>query len=462
VESRRAEQSRRIKELESQLAAAELRAAAAVEAAANQLATEQAERASHSANEQPTEFRWSSARGESALHDEVNADGIDDVTSRKSLDESPAGEVAWDRPASAADAWRAAGAEGPTNDSIVERTSEAWSDASALDAVADEPNPWAKKASSQVAIDASTFGEDDSASLVQQPVDEAPSIEQSSTHEQVTKQPEVLFASPVFAKPEEPKSEISPKAKPEPVSFIERYSHLLEEDSTAGEAKPERPNPLAQALPLAPAVARSEEAVLAPKKSEEEDSIEQYMAKLLQRVRGDSDGGKAAREQPTRMPLNAPAAQPAPTVTTAPENRLESDTNASDAQPAERGEMVKRRVSSPAPATDLGALRALANETARLAISRHELRKLRRNAVTKVIVSTLAGVTSLWLMLDSEDWRTMQFITACVALMVAVYWAGETFRTLINSMRIKPYEGPDAEAGSAMALPIDVESDVQR
>ena len=81
------------------------------------------------------------------------------------------------------------------------------------------------------------------------------------------------------------------------MSFIERYSHLLEEDGAAGEVKPERANPLAQALPIAPAIARPEEAILAPK-SEEEDSIEQYMAKLLQRVRGDSDGGKAAREQP--------------------------------------------------------------------------------------------------------------------------------------------------------------------
>jgi hypothetical protein len=95
----------------------------------------------------------------------------------------------------------------------------------------------------------------------------------------------------------------------------------------------------------------------------------------------------------------------------------------------------------------------LANETARLAISRHELRKLRRNAVTKTIVATLAGMTSLWLMLDSPDWRNVQFLTACGALLVAAYWAAEAFRTLINSMRIKPYEGPEDKA-----LPIDVET----
>jgi hypothetical protein len=107
-------------------------------------------------------------------------------------------------------------------------------------------------------------------------------------------------------------------------------------------------------------------------------------------------------------------------------------------------------------------LRALANESARRAIGRHELRKLRRNAVTKVIVGTLAGVTSLWLMLDSPDWRSVQFITGCLSLLVAAYWAGETYRTLVESLRAGAYDGPEAAVGGTEAfqtpgLPIDVE-----
>ena len=199
------------------------------------------------ASEQPTEFHWSSARAESASHDEVKADGLDDVTSHKSLDESATDEVAWDRPASAADAWHAAEPEVPADDSTEERTNDAWLDASASDAAADEPNPWTTKVSPTAAFDADSFGEDDGASLAQQPVDEEASIEQSSVDEQVAEQPEIAFAEPVFAKPEEPKPETSPKAAPQPVSFIERYSHLLEEDGAAGEAKPERLNQLAQA-----------------------------------------------------------------------------------------------------------------------------------------------------------------------------------------------------------------------
>jgi hypothetical protein len=62
-------------------------------------------------------------------------------------------------------------------------------------------------------------------------------------------------------------------------------------------------------------------------------------------------------------------------------------------------------------------------------------------------------MTSLWLMLDSSDWRNIQFLTACGSLLVAAYWASEAFRTLLHSMRIKPYEGPEEKS----ALPIDVD-----
>jgi hypothetical protein len=108
------------------------------------------------------------------------------------------------------------------------------------------------------------------------------------------------------------------------------------------------------------------------------------------------------------------------------------------------------------PATNLGALRALANETARRDISRHQLKKHRRDARTKVIVSTLAGMTSLWLMLDAPNWRNIQFITACISLLVAAYWAGEAFREMLGSMR-SSYDGPGADEAEDAALPIDVE-----
>jgi hypothetical protein len=454
AESQRNEQSRRIQELESQLAAAEERAAKAAELATTQLATQHAKNASHVTGDEPAEFQWPGARRDSA------------ASSPSSLDESTTGEAAWGRPASAADAWRSAGSEVSTGGDAEERTADAWLNGSESERAAEEPNSWGKKVSPQAPVDASTFGDDDDNSPAEHTAEFTESAQRSPGWNQAAAEPNLECAEPVFAKPEESiqwetKPESGSAGKHEPTSFIERYSHLFAEDDAPSNEKPEQSNELAHARPIAPVIARLEETVAAPAKSEDEDSIEQYMAKLLQRVRGDSEGGKAAREMPSGMPLNAPTAKPAelsaensaPPVTAAPESHWDGQANPLNDQPADSRELMKRRVSSPAPTTNLGALRALANETARMAISRHELRKLRRNAVTKTIVATLAGVTSLWLMLDSPDWRHVQFLTACGALLVAAYWAAEAFRTLLNSMRLAADEGPEDTA-----LPIDVEA----
>jgi hypothetical protein len=122
----------------------------------------------------------------------------------------------------------------------------------------------------------------------------------------------------------------------------------------------------------------------------------------------------------------------------------------------------RQKSSASAPKTDLEALRALANESARRAISRHALRKLRRNALTKTIVASLAGVTSLWLILESPHWRTLQFITACVSLMVAAYWAGQTYRTLLASLREKASDEPEEgleEAAPDLHSPLPIDLD---
>ncbi len=108
------------------------------------------------------------------------------------------------------------------------------------------------------------------------------------------------------------------------------------------------------------------------------------------------------------------------------------------------------------------AFRALANESARRAISTHALQKHRRNAVTKAIVATLAGMTSVFVMLEAPGWIDFQFITAGVALLAAAYWAGQTYGTLVESFRAAAYDGPEELLENLIdpfrpALPIDVE-----
>ncbi len=265
-----------------------------------------------------------------------------------------------------------------------------------------------------------------------------------------------------------------PATKTPPTSFIERYSHLFEEG--AGEnAAPVQLSPRADESAAAPrTIGFASGGVAAANDHDEEESIEQYMAKLMQRVRGESPTAEPAPPTTSRQPAR-PVANMVPNVgdaaspgTRAAANLVEGglqDATASEGDLSTVAvvdwEAIARRAAA-APKADMGALRALANETARRAIGRHELKKHRRDAVTKIIVSLLAGVTSLWLMLDSPSWLDVQFLTACVSLVAAAYWAGGTFRELLESIRAAAYDGPEkpqSDAGSAPqeTLPINVE-----
>src|SRR5262249_24400689 len=150
---------------------------------------------------------------------------------------------------------------------------------------------------------------------------------------------------------------------------------------------------------------------------DDEESIEQYMAKLLERVQGTTSRvppKPAAAEPAVAEPAVAEAQLPQDSVVVAarqPES--ESPQPMSEAE-ADR-ELATWRANENRPvtvvsSTDLGALRALANQTARRAISKHQLAKHRRDATTKVIVSMLAGATSLWLMMLAPNWQNIQFI----------------------------------------------------
>ncbi len=254
-------------------------------------------------------------------------------------------------------------------------------------------------------------------------------------------------------------------------SFIDRYSHLFAEEEKAGAAGTVEkavisPMPVEKPQPLMPV--RSENKPTAVSAGgDDEESIEQYMAKLLQRVRGDAAPSIASQVTGLRTSVHPSTTdnEAKPQKVEAPPTSEMATTDAPQLSAEERAAEVEvnwdafTKRAATAPATNLGALRALANETARRDIGRHELRTFRRNAVTKVIVSALAGMTSLWLMLNSPNWRDIQFITACVALIVAAYWAGEAFRTMLYSMRVAAHDGPRTREVVKAALPIDVEAE---
>lgn len=247
-------------------------------------------------------------------------------------------------------------------------------------------------------------------------------------------------------------------------SFIDRYSHLFAEEAEAAPIDKVEP-PIAKAVQAlsSPVAGMTPPSPMNASGSGDEESIEQYMAKLMKRVRGEDPIAAALPTAPVAAPASGQSQVPlAPsTVQEEAEQKAAADSTseAGDAQEdhsevAVNWDAFTRRAAT-APTTDLGALRAIANESARGDISRHRLRTHRRDAKTKVIVSVLAGMTSLWLMLEAPNWRDIQFITACVSLIVAAYWAGEAMREMVRSMRVG-HDGHGVDSAEDAALPIDV------
>jgi hypothetical protein len=409
-----------------------------------------------------------------------------------SSDEDVFGTAPANEPNSTGSAWGASPAAWDQPAGEESHANDGWTNAADAAKTVDDSNPWRKQSAEPASSDSGPFGGKEFAREPQRealpwsvsadfgasnaPQDESLSAENVNWSQEAV-QPESLVDAPTarvtadpFARPATVEDAAAKKSAP--TSYIERYAHMFADDATAEDEKP---------APTAPPRRDSDDSFVAKPRNmgivrrdgqaaaqeEDDESIEQYMAKLLQRVRGEAAATSrtfipAARiAQPESEAEDAGA--PLPPVVPAMTSVLTKDGEALEVEAVEKPasfEPVKRKAPAVMPTTDLGALRALANETARLAISRHELRKLRRNAVTKVIVATLAGVTSLWLMLEAPSWRDMQFITACFSLLVAAYWAGETYRTMLESFRLASNDGPEAdelsEALVDAGLPIDV------
>jgi hypothetical protein len=257
-----------------------------------------------------------------------------------------------------------------------------------------------------------------------------------------------------------------------PASFIDQYAHTLEE----GEADEQQPtsSPVsspAAAQPLQPAHGLS-------LGDADEESIEQYMAKLMQRMRGDtvpvpSSQGPQAKPaalgwvtSPNRSTTAATAGLPAKGPSLPPAADTSDDDPAS--RPFSSLEELKRRLPAPEHKTDMKALRQLANETARRAIVKHATHTHRKAVWTKLFVAVFAGITALYLMAHSSDWKSLQFGGAGVALVVSLYWAFLTLGSLTDSARTRTYQRwaekdvdqaeEEKEQSWDPLLPIDVDS----
>ena len=155
----------------------------------------------------------------------------------------------------------------------------------------------------------------------------------------------------------------------------------------------------------------------------EEESIDQYMTRLLQRVRA-TTGSSASSEASTGTPdtdIGEPSSQPAavPLGTPAPGSDTSQDSAANRSPSA-----MARRSAAREDSANRGAMRELANVAAQTAIDHHARRRLVRLSTSKLTVILLAlisGAAMLW------TWwffgaGVSTFYAGLVSFLIALYW----------------------------------------
>ena len=161
-----------------------------------------------------------------------------------------------------------------------------------------------------------------------------------------------------------------------------------------------------------------------------EESIDDYMSRLMQRVR------VSAGEPPA---TGAAAESPKPSAAVS--------SSASNVKPSEPVSAPPRAVAAE-KRTDLSALRELANLAAHSAISHHAHRVLKNHMYSKALIASVALVMGgglLWMWNQHGAWQ-MALYAAVVAFLVGAYWGVEyAFLT----RRIRAHRPRPANEGTA-------------
>jgi hypothetical protein len=167
----------------------------------------------------------------------------------------------------------------------------------------------------------------------------------------------------------------------------------------------------------------------APKGETDEESIDDYMARLLHRVRGISQDQPAAvvRGAPAaaRPPVFKPAAAVAlteskPASVAAADHPLDAKPLPAD-QPVMTGPLVARSA-PPEAAANIAAMRELANTAARRAISHHAKGRSGRIAASKAFSALLVLGVGAWLLWKSMAGSLAYRYSGAAALIVAAFW----------------------------------------
>jgi hypothetical protein len=245
---------------------------------------------------------------------------------------------------------------------------------------------------------------------------------------------------PDFAAAPEP-SAVEPPSEFVPVSFIDRYRNLLEDDADAGFETGRRS--LLDDEYLSPKQAAAHDDPV----EDTDEALEAYMSNLMRRVRGDSPSGAATPVVDSRnKPLTAGLLVSEP-AGAAPPPEPESPVEPFDLESIKR---TPRRVLN----LDLAALREIANVTARTAIAEHRQRRHVESVVTKVIISAMGVAAGAYALLAAPSFGSPWFWAGCAAATTSAGLAVQLVVVLRRRMnRRRRHLDPQAAAAAPMLQP---------
>ncbi len=198
----------------------------------------------------------------------------------------------------------------------------------------------------------------------------------------------------------------------EPESFVEKYKHLLDEDGADGS------DPIA--TPPAPVVASP----TAEAANNDDEDIEDYMAKMMARLRGES-GASIFVSKPAKT-VEPQAVEPTPKAAALTATANESA--ASEPKLASLDELKK--APKPEQNTNMSALRDLANDSAQQAITIANVRSGRERAFGNLLLSLLTGGSGTYLVWASRGELGISLFGGAAAVAAGSYWACRAFQFL--------------------------------
>lgn len=198
-------------------------------------------------------------------------------------------------------------------------------------------------------------------------------------------------------------------------------------ESAAPEKRGPEDIPLSSPIPLPRGSSPNETNASAVNKRGQDESVEEYMAGLMQRLRGDNSPGPETDDTPYvatqgREFEEEPPTEP--TVITAPEPPPE--------QPLDLSEYRPRNL-APESKTDLGALREVANTSARSAIVQHSQKRSGKGAFGKILWASMALLAAI----SFGFWRfalgPIAMAGAAISLVAASLWIAQAARMISNA-----------------------------